>query len=77
MEDTSIPQNLMGYSLVYGGTMKIGDLVVSVSEELDDSPMIYMGIGIWTGWIQVYCPKQQRKISVRRTYVKKVDKKCP
>ena len=57
--------------------MKIGDLVVSVSEELDDSSMIYMGIGIWTGWIQVYCPKQQRKISVRRTYVKKVDKKCP
>ena len=53
--------------------MKIGDLVVSVSEELDDSPMIYMGIGIWTGWIQVYCPKQQRKISVRRTYVQKVE----
>ena len=53
--------------------MKVGDVVVRTSEELDDSPMIYMGIGIWTGWIQVYCPKQQRRISVRRTYVKKAE----
>ena len=53
--------------------MKVGDLVVRTSEELEHNfPMIYMGIGIWTGWIQVYCPKQQRRIRVRRTYVQKV-----
>ena len=27
MEDTSIPQDLVGYPLVYGGVMKVGDLV--------------------------------------------------
>lgn len=56
--------------------MKVGDVVVRTSfshEELDNHPMIYMGIGLWTGWIQVYCPKQQRRISVRRTYVRKVE----
>ena len=73
MEDTSIPQNIVGYSLVYGEVMKIGDVVVRTSEELDDSPMIYMGIGIWTGWIRVYCPKSLKIISVRRTYVQKVE----
>ena len=54
--------------------MKIGDVVIRTSEDpvLHNFPMIYMGIGIWTGWIQVYCPKEQRRISVRRTYVKKV-----
>ena len=52
--------------------MKMGDVVVRTSEELDDSPMIYMGIGIWTGWIRVYCPKDLKVISVRRTYVRKV-----
>ena len=73
MEDTSIPQNLVGYSLVYGETMKKGDLVVRVSEELDDNPMIYMGIGLWTGWIRVYCPKDHKVIQVRKTYVQKVE----
>ena len=52
--------------------MKKGDLVVRVSEELDDSPMIYMGIGLWTGWIRVYCPKDHKVIQVRKTYVQKV-----
>lgn len=56
--------------------MKKGDVVVRTSEE-DSSPMIYMGIGLWTGWIHVYCPKEQRRIQVRRTYVKKADIKCP
>jgi len=73
MENTSISQNLVGYSLVYGGTMKKGDLVVRVSEELDDAPMIYMGIGLWTGWIRVYCPKDHKVIQVRKTYVQKVE----
>ena len=77
MEDTSIPQNIVGYSLVYGEVMKIGDVVVRTSEELDDSPMIYMGRGLWTGWIRVYCPKDLKVIQVRRTYVRKVDIKCP
>ena len=54
--------------------MRVGDVVVRTSEEEEDSsPMIYMGLGIWTGWIQVYCPKEQRRISVRRTYVKKAE----
>ena len=57
--------------------MKIGDVVVRTSEELDDSPMIYMGRGLWTGWIRVYCPKDLKVIQVRRTYVQKVDIKCP
>ena len=59
--------------------MKIGDVVVRTSEDplLHNYPMIYMGMGIWTGWIRVYCPKNLKIISVRRTYVKKVDKKCP
>ena len=53
--------------------MRVGDLVISTSETgLEQVPMIYMGIGIWTGWIQVYCPKLQKRISVRRTYVQKV-----
>lgn len=53
--------------------MKIGDLVIRVSEELDDAPMIYMGIGLWTGWIRVYCPKDHKVIQVRKTYVQKVE----
>ena len=52
--------------------MKVGDVVVRTSEEEDSSPMIYMGIGLWTGWIHVYCPKEKRIIQVRKTYVKKV-----
>ena len=62
----------MGYCLVYGEVMKVGDVVVRTSEE-DSNPMIYMGIGLWTGWIHVYCPKDQRRIQVRRTYVKKAE----
>ena len=58
--------------------MKIGDLVVRTSEELEHNfPMIYMGRGFWTGWIHVYCPKDNITIQVRETYVKKLDKKCP
>ena len=76
IQSTSIPQGFVGYSLVHGGTMKKGDVVVRTSEE-DSNPMIYMGIGLWTGWIHVYCPKEQRRIQVRRTYVKKADIKCP
>ena len=52
--------------------MKIGDIVVRASEELDGRPMIYMGIGLWTGWIRVYCPKDHKVIQVRKTYVQKV-----
>ena len=52
--------------------MKIGDVVVRASEELDGSPMIYMGKGLWTGWIHVYCPKSLKIIQVRNTYVQKV-----
>ena len=52
--------------------MKIGDVVVRTSEELNKEPMIYMGIGLWTGWIHVYCPREQVMIQVRRTYVQKV-----
>ena len=55
--------------------MKVGDIVVRTSEDLGlhNFPMIYMGIGLWTGWIRVYCPKDDRIISVRRTYVRKVE----
>ena len=73
IQSTSIPQNLVGYTMVYGGTMKMGDLVIRVSEELDDNPMIYMGRGLWTGWIRVYCLKNLKVIQVRRTYVQKVE----
>ena len=73
MESPSISQDIVGYCLVYGGTMKMGDLVVRTSEELDDNPMIYMGRGLWTGWIRVYCLKDLKVIQVRRTYVQKVE----
>ena len=53
--------------------MKMGDLVIKVSEELDDNPMIYIGRGLWTGWIRVYCLKDLKIIQVRRTYVQKVE----
>ena len=64
----------MGYSLAHGDSMKVGDIVVRTSEDLGlhNFPMIYMGIGLWTGWIRVYCPKDRRIISVRKTYVRKV-----
>ena len=52
--------------------MKIGDLVIRASEELDDAPMIYMGIGLWRGWVRVYCPKEQRVIQVTKEYIKEV-----
>ena len=53
--------------------MKKGDVVVRTSEELNKKPMIYMGIGMWTGWIHVYCPREQKIIQVRKTYVQKVE----
>ena len=55
--------------------MKIGDVVVRTSEDpsLHNYPMIYLGVGMWYGWIQVYCPKNKRTISVRKTYVQKVE----
>jgi len=53
--------------------MKKGDVVVRTSEEEDSSPMIYMGRGLWTGWIHVYCPREQKIIQVRKTYVKKAE----
>ena len=73
MENTSISQNLVGYSLVYGGTMKIGDVVVPSNGDVDKTPMIYMGKGLWTGWIRVYCPADGHIIQVRNTYVQKVE----
>ena len=56
--------------------MKIGDVVVSTDESIAQAicknPMIYMGIGLWTGWVRVYCPKEQRVIQVRRLAIEKV-----
>jgi len=52
--------------------MKIGDVVIRTSEELEKNPMIYMGIGLWTGWVRVYCPKEQRVVQVRRLAIEKV-----
>ena len=52
--------------------MKIGDLVIRASEELDDAPMIYMGIGLWRGWVRVYCPKEQKVIQIKRLAIEKV-----
>lgn len=54
--------------------MKKGDVLEPVSKDLDKTPMIYMGIGLWTGWIRVYCPKDQKVIQVSKTYVQKVIK---
>jgi hypothetical protein len=59
--------------MVHGEVMKVGDLVVATNGNMEQSPMIYMGIGLWTGWIHIYCPKAQRRIQVRRTYVQKVE----
>ena len=56
--------------------MKIGDVVIRTSEELEKKPMIYMGIGLWTGWVRVYCPKDHRVIQVRKEAIETV-KKCP
>ena len=54
--------------------MKIGDVVAPTSETgLEQIPMIYMGKGLWKGWIRVYCPKAQKVIQVRNTYVQKVE----
>ena len=55
--------------------MKVGDVVVRTSEDLGlhNLPMIYMGVGLWTGWIRVYCPKDHKVIQVRNTYVQKVE----
>ena len=52
--------------------MKIGDVVVRTSEELDGSPMIYMGKGLWTGWIHTFIAQNTKIIQVRNTYVQKV-----
>ncbi len=57
--------------------MKVGDLVMRTSEDLDKSLLIYLGTGTWQGWIRVYCPKESRTFQVRNTYVQEVDKKCP
>ena len=57
--------------------MRVGDLVIRTSEDLDKSPLIYLGTGTWYGWIRVYCPKESRTFQVRNTYVQEVDKKCP
>ena len=57
-------------------SFKIGDVVVPTSPDLDKTPMIYMGIGLWNGWIRVYCPAAGQIIQVRKTFVKAV-KKCP
>ena len=57
--------------------MKKGDVVVatdeSIAQAICENPMIYMGIGLWTGWVRVYCPREQKIIQVRKTHVKKVD----
>ena len=57
--------------------MKVGDLVMRTSEDLDKSLLIYLGTGTWRGWIRVYCSKESRTFQVRNTYIQKVDKKCP
>ena len=57
--------------------MRVGDLVIRTSEDLDKSPLIYLGTGTWYGWIRVYCPKESKTFQVRNTYVQEMDKKCP
>ena len=73
MESASISQDIVAYPLGYGEDMKVGDLVIRASEELDGNPMIYMGKGLWPGWIRVYCPKDHKIIQVRNTYIQKVE----
>lgn len=73
MESTSISQDIVAYPLVYGEDMKVGDIVVPTNGSVDQSPMIYMGKGLWTGWIRVYCPKDHMVIQVRNTFVQKVE----
>jgi|TARA_R100000030_G_C3182918_1_gene106325 hypothetical protein len=65
----------MATQRTYGVFMKVGDIVVRTSEDpqLHNFPMIYMGRGLWTGWIHVYCPRKQKTIQVRKTYVKKAE----
>jgi hypothetical protein len=52
--------------------MKIGDVVVatdeSIAQAICENPMIYMGKGLWTGWVRVYC----RVVQVRRLAIEKV-----
>jgi hypothetical protein len=57
---------------VYGEDMKVGDIVVPTNGSVNGSPMIYMGTGLWTGWVRVYCPKEQRVIQVTKEYIKEV-----
>ena len=56
--------------------MKIGDVVVatdeSIAQAICENPMIYMGIGLWTGWVRLYCPKEQRVVQMRCSAIEKV-----
>jgi len=47
--------------------MKTGDLVVSVSTDFEI--FIYLGKGLWKGWISIYSFKSGTKIQVRETFV--------
>jgi hypothetical protein len=50
--------------------MKIGDVVVAT--DYDKNPMIYMGIGLWKGWVRIYCPKEQRVMQLYSSAIKEV-----
>tara|TARA_B100001121_G_C18643327_1_gene600346 strand:+ start:385 stop:537 length:153 start_codon:yes stop_codon:yes gene_type:complete len=50
--------------------MKIGDLVTPVSTELE--VFIYLGKGLWQGWIRLYSLKDKKKIQVRETFVERL-----
>ena len=52
--------------------MKKGDLVIPNHDVLEKTPMIFMGKGLWRGWIRLYCPKEQKIIQVRETFVQEV-----
>jgi hypothetical protein len=56
--------------------MEVGDLVTPVGEDFEHSIFVYLGKGLWKGWIRLYSPSDGLKIQVRETFVKAV-KKCP
>lgn len=59
-----------------GDSMKIGDLLIPI-EDCPKPPLyIYLGRGIWRGWIRVFHIQGSRKMSLRKDFVKVV-KKCP
>jgi len=48
---------------------KKGDLVIPVSTDFE--VFIYLGKGLWQGWIRLHSIKDNKRIQVRETFVER------